>query len=353
MLTRGLIRKAIAAVLLIGSVSAVSASPMPHLVQLSIEGVPFQKDMSVYKDHTAWYSDWGLGAEAAIRYVSPIGLIVGVRGGVLNTPYLGKDMVHYPVEATLGYRIPTEHFSFGIEGLVGYDFMDYDGKNSRSLIAGGRLYAEMPITDTGFSVTLGGEVVWSERSPVLGTEELAYRVSIPVTVGFTYSIPLDKEPAAPKADNSAPVLPIAPGGSPFIGTVNITNEAPGFVLSLPDGTMLSGDVDEETVEEVLTEEPVVEEEPETAAADNDNPLPDYIEAFFSLPAGVAIPDDVMDAMTENAEGFRYSWSFRRAEGDPEGSVREAWVSAVDPETGAELRRGITADEIARLSSAAL
>ena len=353
MLTRGLIRKAIAAVLLIGSVSAVSASPMPHLVQLSIEGVPFQKDMSVYKDHTAWYSDWGLGAEAAIRYVSPIGLTVGVRGGVLNTPYLGKDMVHYPVEATLGYRIPTEHFSLGIEGLVGYDFMDYDGKNSRSLIAGGRLYAEMPITDTGFSVTLGGEVVWSERSPVLGTEELAYRVSVPVTVGFTYSIPLDKEPAAPKADNSAPMLPIAPGGNPFIGTVNITNEAPGFVLSLPDGTMLSGDVDEETVEEVLTDDAVTADETTTAAADNDNPLPDYIEAFFSLPAGAAIPDDVMAAMAENAEGFRYSWSFRRAEGDPEGSVREAWVSAVDPETGAELRRGITADEIARLSSAAL
>lgn len=345
MFIRGILRKIAAVALLAGAASAVSAAPMPHLFQVGVDAIPIQQYMSVYKDNTAWYSGWGSGLEGALRYLSPVGLTVGVRGGYQTTPYNGSDMRHYPVLATLGYRFQAGTLGISIEGLAGYEFIHYDGAHTGSILAGGRLYLEMHIGVTGLSLSVGGEALWASKTPVAGNAELSHRISVPVTVGLTYSVPIGgAKTESVKAGPEKPAL--IPPSSTVIGNINIfENNAPGaLIFEWPSAA-------DETAAEPVTEPAPVEETPaEVAVAEESvKALPDYVEAFFSVPEGETVPADVLEAFRGNKDGFRYSWSVRRIGDDADAPVRDAWVSATDPETGAELRRAVTPEEAAVLA----
>ena len=345
-----LFRKVVTGFLVLGSLSAIGAASFPHMFQISVDSVPMQMDMTVYKDNTAYYSEWGGGAEASFRYVSPIGITVGLRGGYLRTPYNGSDMVHYPAFFTLGYRIPAGSLGIGIEGVAGYDFMEYGNNRLNSVAAGGRIYFEAPFADTGFSATLGAGVLWSQQSPVTSTEAIIYRISVPVTVGITYSIPVGAKDDAIVTDASALKTPSAPI-FPFINNMNISVPEPGLSVRFNDGSELemSDEIALIVMANAETEEIEMTETAEVVTTDT-NTLPAYIDEFYSLPDGEAVPEDLLKTMGENPERFPYSWSFRRAGNAPDAPVSEAWVTAEDPETGASLVRTITPGELEALAS---
>ena len=363
------LRKLMSVLLIAGASGAAAAASFPHGFQISIDAVPFQKDQTVYDDNTAWYSGWGAGLEAGVRYVSPIGITLGLRGGVINTPYLGDDMLHYTAGLTLGYRIPAGRAGLGIEAFGGIDLIDYKNTYSRPVMAGGRVYFEMPVSDE-FRLDAGCGVFWHGGSPVPGNTAFHHRISVPVTVGFTYHIPLDEKGKA--IVEKEPMAPVP--GNPVVLT-----EAPGFMLALSNEALMAvselGKTDapsEDTAlnpyegrsgEEIMAMIEGCEsiELPEPAADDKTieaeealpggDAVPRYVLDFFSVPEGEPVPEDILSAMIDNTERFSYTWGFRRVSLDPDSPVREAWVIIKDPETGAELRREITQSEAARFSAA--
>ena len=328
-LFRGFFRKLAAAVLAAAALLPAGARAMPHMFQISVEAVPFQQDMTVYRNDTALYSGWGSGFEGALRYVSPAGVTIGLRGGALSSPYDGNPMSHYPVTATLGYRFQTGPLGIGVEAIGGYEFIHYDGRYSSSPAAGGRAYLEMPFGGTGFSLSAGAAVIWAQKSPVRANADLDYRISAPVTIGLTYGVPLGEK----TAEESALPHPSVP----FIGTVNI------FGSGYPEPSIMAPEEPKPAIAEGSDAEGLVEEE----AAEG---LPHYAEAFFALPEGERVPEDILAALRDNRDGFRYSWSLRHmADGE---TIRDAWVSAADPVTGGKLERAVYPDEAAFLAGGA-
>ena len=346
-----------------GSVAAGAFAAMPHMLQLSADLVPFQKDFTAYADNTAWYSSWGYGLEGALRYVSPVGITLGFRGGIQQNPYGEGNLLQYPLLGTLGYRIHTEYIGIGLEGMAGAMMVSFPGfEENWGFTAGGRIYFEMPFTERG-SFTAGVGALWTADSPVSGNAAVSFRLSVPVQIGFTYGIPLN---AIDEKENNEESRPAAVS----IGNISIFNEGqktafilmPGDSIEKNEATTVPETTDEiavpdeintpidipediDNAEETISQDIDEEAVPAESVEAEEHYMPEYVKAFLATPEGESIDKDVLQLMAENPEKYPYRYAFRRVSLEPDSPVRECWVEIEDPETGAPIRREITKEEL--------